>query len=195
MRRIPATVLIAAVLVTGLFQAVRAEQGFSPYVDDRGQISRPTGFRDNWVHLGTWFVEDDQTASGPGVHDVYADPASVAAFRDNGQWPDGATLMKEIRAIRSETLTTGNAHWAGDVGVWFVMVRDRKNRFPDNKAWGEGWGWALFKADNPDKNVTTNWKGEGFNNCFGCHIPARDTEWVFIEGYPAVRDAARYATD
>ena len=178
--------------------AIRADSSaddvasFSPYVDAEGVISRPVGFRDGWVHLGTWFVEDDEQAKGPGIHDVYAQREHVEGFRERGTWPDGSVLVKTVRGTRAGAKTTGNAHWAGDVEVWFVMVRDRENRFPENQAWGEGWGWALFEADAPMKNATTTWKGTGFNNCFGCHVPARGTEWVFIEGYPTLRDAARY---
>jgi len=181
---------LSAALMCG--SAFAADERFSEYVDSTGNISRPENFRQNWVHLGSWLVKEDDHASGPGVHDVYADPESVKAFREAGKWPDGAVLVKEIRGIRSKQLTTGEASWAGDAGVWFVMVRDQKNRFPDNKAWGEGWGWALFKADQPEKNLTTNWKGAGFNNCYGCHIPAQATDWVYIDGYPTIRDAAKY---
>ncbi len=169
-----------------------SEKRFSPYVDAQGQITHPQNFRENWSHLGTWLVKDNEHAAGPGVHDVYAEPEAVKAFKKDGQWPDGATLVKEISGIKSKRLTTGDAQWAGDVGVWFVMVRDRHKRFPDNKIWGEGWGWALYKADDPAKNVNTNWKEGGLSNCHGCHTPASNTEWVFIEGYPTVREAARY---
>lgn len=172
--------------------ADRETEYFSPYVDDKGNISRPDNFREDWTHLGTWFVKADEMASGPGVHDVYATPESVKAFRENGQWPDGTVLVKTVSDFESKRLTTGNARWTGETGVWFVMIRDRKNRFPDNKAWGEGWGWALFTAEDPDRNVTTNWRGTGFNNCFGCHAPAKDTDWVYIDGYPTVRDQARF---
>lgn len=172
--------------------AADSEPGASlpEYVDAEGRITRPENFRQNWVHLGSWFVKDDQHASGPGVHDVYAPARDVAAFRKDGQWQDGATLVKTVSSIEQKTLTTGNAQWAGDVGVWFVMVRDRQNRFPSNQAWGGGWGWALFNSDAPDKNLTTTWKGEGLNNCFGCHVPAKQTDWVYIDGYPTIRDAA-----
>lgn len=169
-------------------------ESFSPFVDAKGNITRPQSFREDWVHIGSWFVGKDDQASGPGVHDVYADPSAVKAFQADGKWPDGAVLVKEIRGIKEGPKTTGHAQWAGDIGVWFVMVRDRQNRFPDNTAWGEGWGWALFTPDSPNTSTTDNWKGEGFNNCFGCHVPAKDTEWVFIEGYPTVRDAAKYDT-
>jgi len=39
-----------------------------------------------------------------------------------------------------------------------VMVKDRKNSFPDNPNWGRGWGVALFNADNHAKKVSTNYK-------------------------------------
>lgn len=189
--------VVSLLSTTGCTQDSKAgettgKDSFSPYVDAQGNISRPQDFRTNWVHLGSWFVSADDQASGPGVHDVYAQSEAVAGFRKNGQWPDGAVLVKTVSGIHEGRRTTGNAHWADDVGVWFVMVRDRENRFPDNEAWGGGWGWALFKADAPFENVTTTWKGEGFNNCFGCHTPAKDTEWVYIEGYPTVRDYASY---
>ena len=168
------------------------KDNFSLYVDDAGNIKKPVNFRKEWSHLGTWVVSADDMASGPGVHDVYATPDSVKAFNKNGQWPDGAIIVKTVSSIEQKLLTTGNAAWAGEINVWFVMVRDRKNRFPNNKAWGEGWGWALFTSESPDKNLTENWKGTGFNNCFGCHIPAKNTEWVYIEGYPTIRDSKKY---
>lgn len=200
MFRIPILAVAVLLAVTGCSQdidtaAPAAPAGvdtFSTYVDTAGNISRPADFRKNWVHLGSWFVKQDEEAAGAGVHDVYATRESVNAFKQHGQWQDGAVIVKTVSGIREQRLTTGNAQWAGETGVWFVMVRDRKNRFQANKAWGEGWGWALFKSDDPDKNLTTNWKGEGFNNCFGCHAPAQDTEWVYIDGYPTIRDAARY---
>lgn len=185
--------LIAAALMPAYADDATPDKtpgAFSDYVNQKGEISRPTHYREKWSHLGSWFVREDKTASGPGVHDVYANPAAVKGYRDTGQWPDGAVLIKQISAIEEGAKTTGHAQWAGDTGVWFVMIRDRHNRFPDNKAWGGGWGWALFDQDSPHKSLTTTWKGEGFNNCFGCHIPAKDTDWVFIEGYPTVRDSA-----
>lgn len=127
---------VLAPLVAYSPAGLTADAGFSPYVDADGNITRPENFRQEWVHLGSWFVKNDEHAKGPGVHDVYATPESVKAFKKNGQWPDGTVLVKEISNIKEEPHTTGTAQWAGDVGVWFVMVRDRKDRFPDNKAWG-----------------------------------------------------------
>ncbi len=56
---------------------------------------------------------------------------------------------------RIETIT-GDARWASKTIVWFVMIKADKNRYPNNPLWGDGWVWALFKADAPDKQVATS---------------------------------------
>ncbi|BCR05657.1 c-type cytochrome [Desulfuromonas versatilis] len=159
-----------------------AAAGFSPYVDAQGAISLPLGVRGEWVHLGSWVVPDEK-APGYGFHDVYTQPESVAAFRKNGVFPDGAVLVKEIRTVKTDDLTTGRASWAGEPAVWFVMVKDGKNRFAGNPLWGEGWGWALFKAEDPKKNVATSFQ----KDCMACHIPAKETDWVYLQGYPSLQ--------
>jgi len=60
------------------------------------------------------------------------------------------------------------------------MVKDSKGRFPKNDLWGDGWGWALFEAKDPKKNVATDYK----TDCRTCHVPARKDDWVYIRGYP-----------
>jgi len=92
-------------------------------------------------------------------------------------------LVKEVFATDHAQLTTGDAHWATNTKVWFVMIKDDKGRYPGNPLWGDGWGWALFKADAPDKQVATNYK----KDCLGCHVPAQSTDWVYVQGYPVLK--------
>ncbi|WP_439886371.1 cytochrome P460 family protein [Pseudomonas sp. MBLB4123] len=158
-----------------------AEQTFSTYVDAKGDIRLPADARSTWIHLGSWVVADQQ-APGYGFHDVYTQPETVAAYRKTGAFPDGAVLIKEIRAVEQGPQTTGQAQWAGDANVWFVMVKDRQSRFPDNPHWAEGWGWGLYEAKNPAVNVS-----KGFaETCRGCHVPAQQSDWVFSQGYPTL---------
>jgi hypothetical protein len=72
--------------------------------------------------------------------------------------------------------------WGQKIDGWFIMVKDRQNRFPQSALWGEGWGWVLINSDAPDKIVTTNYK----NDCLGCHIPARNTDWIYTQAYPSL---------
>ena len=151
-------------------------------MDSQGGISRPTDFRTNFVHLGPYAVLDEKSASR-GLHDVYTEKASAEHYRKTGKFPDGATLVKEIRKLETSAMTTGNpVVWGSDAAVWFVMVKDAKGRFASNPLWGDGWGWALFKADAPAKNVAVSYEAD----CMGCHVPAAKTDRVFIQGYPTL---------
>ncbi len=155
------------------------------YVDKDGAIHLPEDYRLKWIHLGSWYVEGKNGEAGE-VHDVYAEPEPVAAFRNTGKWPAGATIVKEIRASQNGKLTTGNVHWDGQIKQWFVMVKDKDTdrTFSGNPNWGLGWGWALYNIDNPKKNISTNYKID----CMGCHIPAQQTDWVFTHGYPSLTE-------
>lgn len=156
---------------------------FSPYVDTTGQIQLPADYKTEWTHLGDWAVAKKPGLDPHELHEVYAQPGAVEAYRKTGSFPDGAVLVKEVRHTKTEKLNTGHATWADEMKIWFVMVKDRTNRFPDNPIWGDGWGWALFEANDPTKNATTNYQ----ISCIGCHVPAEQTDWVFVQGYPELR--------
>lgn len=155
---------------------------FSPWVDAVGGIRLPEDFRKNMVHLGSWYVPEGDAS---GFHDVYTEAATAEAYRATGEFPDGATLVKELRASTVGNYTTGaNVRFANStLKQWFVMVKDRKGRFPDNPAWGEGWGWALIKPEDPAMNTATDFRA----SCLGCHLPAKAKDWVYTEAYPTLR--------
>lgn len=182
---------VALAFTAGGVSAAGADlaHSFWRYVTKSGDIKRPPDnqIRRNWVHLGTWAIPKLKGASGPGMHDVYAERWVVDAFNKTHAWPDGAVLVKQVHAISKGARTTGpEVYWEGKTGVWFVMIKDNKGRFPKDARWGEGWGWGLFKADNPDTNVNMDWKKGTLGNCFACHVPAKDTGWVYLEGYPVL---------
>lgn len=156
-----------------------ANDNFSPYVDKNGNISFPEKFRTSMIHMGSWFVPEGEAS---GFHDVYTEKETIEIFRKTGQFPDGATLVKELRAAEKSDYTTGVGvrHSTTEIKQWFVMIKDSKNRFINNSNWGDGWGWALFKPSDKHKNVSSNYKSD----CLGCHIPAKDNNWIYLEGYP-----------
>lgn len=172
-------------------------QPFSPYVDGKGIIVRPSDFRATWVHLGTW-VLTSTLAAGPGlgstrpptgIHNVYAQPEAVKSYRQAGTWPDGAGIVMEVRAIAWDDLSTGHVIKEGDRVECFVMIKDAKGRFPGNPHWGDGWGWALFKASDPKNNASGNYKDE----CLSCHEPAKATDLIFTQGYPSLVDLPTFS--
>ena len=138
-------ITLAAILIAATNLQAHAENldehTYKNYVDKSGNISLPSDVRKTWSHLGSWIV-GDKKSPGYGFHDVYTQPEVVDIYRKTSEFPDGAVLVKEIRTVEEGAQTTGLAQWAGETSVWFVMVKDKKNRFKGNSNWAEGWGWA-----------------------------------------------------
>ena len=181
-RRMRSRITAAFAACIGLsLTAIAADDAFSPYVDDAGNISFPADFRAKMVHLGSWFVPE---GGASGFHDVYTEKESVEAYRETGAFPDGATIVKELRAADTGTYTTGSGVSFANATLkqWFVMIKDEKGRFADNPLWGDGWGWALYMPDDSNVNVATNYQ----TDCLGCHIPAKEKDWVYTEAYPTL---------
>ena len=176
-------IILSLVIVAG-YQQLRSQgkpssSGFD-LVDTKGNIRKPLDYRDHYQTLGTFTVLDP---NGDQMHLTYASPGTAEYYRKTGKYADGTVLVKEVFGTEHARMTTGDAHWASGTKVWFVMIKDEKGRYPGNALWGDGWGWALFKSDAPDKQVATDYK----KDCLGCHIPAKATDWVYIQGYPVLK--------
>jgi hypothetical protein len=151
-------------------------------VNATGDIHVPANYRTTYEFVGTWSVAAEQEAGAKQLHVVYASPGSVAAYRKSGHFPDGTVLVKEVYAASTGSMTTGTVSHEQALKGWFVMVADSKNDHPGNKLWGDGWGWSWFDAGNPLKTTSTDYKAD----CQGCHVPARSTQWIYVQGYPAL---------
>jgi hypothetical protein len=148
-------------------------------VDKTGNIQKPADYREMYQMIGTWTVLDPK---GNQIHDVFASPGAADYFRRNKKFADGTVLVKEIDGTDHGQMTTGNVNWAANTQVWFVLIKDSKGRFPNNPLWGNGWGWFLYKADAPDKQVATDFK----KDCLQCHVPAQADDWIYVKGYPVL---------
>jgi hypothetical protein len=186
-------VVVLALVIALSYHEVKSQgaTSFSGFdlVDKTGNIRKPDGYRDRYQILGTFTVFDaipmaSGSPSEPGgqTHYTYASPGTAEYYRKTGKFPDGAVLVKEVFGTDHGKLTTGDAYWASGTKQWFVMIKDEKGRYPGNPLWGNGWGWALFKSDAPDKQVATDYK----KDCLGCHIPAQATDWIYVQGYPVL---------
>ena len=158
--------------------------GFDLAVSDSGGLMLPdVDFRAEWTMLGSWNVNGGDNGASKGIHVVYTQPGVAAAYRQTGEFPDGAVIIKELLSAATEDLTTGNISYASQVEGWFVMVKDSSGRYPGNALWGDGWGWGYFGADNPRALVTTDYAEE----CKACHVPAQATDWIYTQGYPVLQ--------
>src|SRR5262245_40142705 len=110
--------LVAGMIAVGLSNPLPADQpparkagAFSQYVTKDGGISLPADFREKFLHLGTWAVATKPGKPVDEMHNVYARPEDIQAYRRDGKFPDGAIVMKDVTTVGSEQLNTGQATW------------------------------------------------------------------------------------
>jgi cytochrome P460 len=151
--------------------------------DKDGNIHVPERYRTGYEYMGTWSIAG-KTPGAEQLHFVFASPGATAAFEKDGKFPDGTVLVKEVYDATTAAMTTGPAvGHASNLKGWFVMIKDSKNAHAANPLWGDGWGWSWFDAGKPMKTTSTNYHSD----CLGCHIPAKDTDWVYTQGYPTLQ--------
>jgi Cytochrome P460 len=179
--------LVAVASVAAYAQMRTAEtagaQNTRDIVDTEGNLRVPVDYRIAYQFLGSWAVAADQGQGSKEMRVVYASPGTIAAYRKVGLFPDGSVLVKEVFEATTGAMTTGNVSHAKTLKGWFVMMKDSKNSHPDNKLWGDGWGWSWFDAAMPSKTTSTNYKVD----CQPCHVPARVSDWIYVQGYPALK--------
>ncbi len=161
--------------------AQTAASGFSPYVDEKGNIALPKDYRESFFYVGTFSVASDKEKEAAELHNVYTRREDWIAYKKDKKWPDGAIVVKEVYEASSENLTTGRSSWASKIKVWFVMVKDTTGRFPDNESWGDSWGWQLFEGKDSTKRASEDYRSD----CRVCHLPAKKSDWLYLDRLPS----------
>jgi hypothetical protein len=184
---------MVAVVANGQMGSLAAdsESGAETAADTEGNLRVPDAYRTTYEFLGTWAVATDQGQGSQELHVVYASPGTITAYRRDGRFPDGAVLVKEVYFAATRPMTTGTVSHADKLRGWFVM-KDSSSRHPSNNIWGDGWGWSWFDADNPSTpSLNLPLPGGGAatslnyrETCQPCHLPARATDWIYVDGYP-----------
>jgi cytochrome P460 len=192
MRRINVVAIGTAVVLAMVAVAARAQRDATTsgsrsnaetVVDATGNLHVPDAYQTTYELLGSWAIAADQGQGSQELHVVRASPGTIASYRKEGHFPDGAVLVKEVFQTATRRMTTGTVSHAESLKGWFVMMKDSNGRYAGNKLWGDGWGWSWFDADNPSKTTSTDYK----KDCLGCHVPARASDWVYVDGYPSLK--------
>lgn len=184
MKYLKSLILLGSVALASCAPKSETETGaavsFENIVDAQGNMHVPGDYLEKYKYLGTFSVAADKGPGAAQLHIVYASPGAAAAHKKDGKFPDGTVLVKEVYEAETGQKTTGTVSYAKKLAGWFIMVKDSKNSHPDNKLWGDGWGWAWFDAATPNKTSSTDYTVD----CQACHMPAQENDWVYLEAYP-----------
>ena len=88
-----------------------------------------------------------------------------------------------VRSDGSSALRNSSAVFARDASSPLEL-----SAFDETESWwvhaqGYTWGWARFDAGDTGRNASSNFRAD----CLGCHIPAQNTDWIYVEGYPTLQ--------
>jgi Cytochrome P460 len=176
---------IVAIAALSSMQATAISSASQPTegVDAEGNLHVPRDYQTTYQQLGSWAIAADEGRGSKELHVVLVSPGSIEAYRKDGQFPDGTVLVKEVFGTVTKDMTTGTVSHAEKLKGWFVMVKDGAAGHPGHALWGDGWGWSWFDAADPTKTTSTDYR----LNCKSCHVPARTTDWIYVDGYPALK--------
>jgi hypothetical protein len=154
----------------------------APQFAEGNQLLRPEGYRE-WVFLGSgWGMSYNEKAydEAPDFTNVFIKPEAYRAFIQSGEFPDGTVLVLEIR--KAGSLESINKHGQFQdrlVGIE-ASVKDEK-RFPEK--------WAYFSFIGKDGEALPQAKPFPKDACWKCHNEHAVADNVFLQFYPALREA------
>lgn len=110
---------------------------------------------DRWTRLNAHPIAPRSPDSHEGTKNVYANEEAAG-----GRYPDGAIVVKD--AVRP----------AKDFVGLVAMMRKERGAQPDHN----DWVWIEWVRDAPDEEFRQLARGAV---CYGCHVGARETDYVF----------------
>jgi len=178
------TAFLACLFAMALTGPVEAAQGAARY-NAKGELVMPKNYR-QWVFVGAPVTPNDMNngkAAFPEFHHVYIDPASFAAYRKTGKFPNGTVIVKELAGVGAKSSASGSGYFAGEfIGV-AATVKDSK-RFAK-----EPGNWAYFSFMGDDGKALTSARAQATADCNACHQQNAAEDWVFTQHYPVLRAA------
>jgi len=157
------SVILVAVFMAGVWSAVAGESSVQPAPNG---VELPNGYR-NWPVIASSHRTDNQT-----LRVILGNEIAFRAIREDrmSPWPDGTILAKLVWKD-----TTHEAWPAATIPGAFVhaefMVKDGV-KYADTG----GWGFARWVGMD---QVPYGRGPEFVQECFGCHLPVRGTDYVF----------------
>ena len=148
---------LATTLSLSLTMPASAENSKAPY---------PEGYR-NWTHIKSMLIQPGHALANPfqGIHHVYANKGAVKGLK-TGRYANGSVLVFDLLNYTEQDKTIQEA----DRKLVGIMHRDG-NKFASTG----GWGFEGFGGDSKTQRLVS----DGGSSCFGCHVPQKESDYVF----------------
>jgi hypothetical protein len=175
----------AGVVLLGSLAASAAAAGPAIF-NDKGELLLPQNYRE-WVMVGTQVTPNelnDGKAPFTETRIVYIDPESYAHWKNTGEFPDGAMMVKELVSVGArEGPGSGNGYFMGEYIGLEASVKDAK-RFAN-----EPGNWAYYIFYVPDQPLVAAAMNFPTADCAACHQDNAEQDMVFTQFYPVLRAA------
>src|SRR5690349_9455883 len=99
--------VMAAAVAHGQMSTSGGTPKVEAVADATGNLHVPDTYRTTYQFLGSWAVAEGQSTGVKELHVVYSSPGTIDAYRNDGRFPDGAVLVKEVFQTATGQMTTG----------------------------------------------------------------------------------------
>lgn len=140
-------------------------------VAGENKVPYPENYR-QWQHVKSMLIQPGHPLENPfqGIHHVYANDKAMSGLKD-GKYVDGSVLAFDLL----EYVEQDNAIQEGKRKLLGVMHKN-------SEKYGKtgGWGFEGFAGDSKTERLTK----DGGQSCFGCHLPQKNSDYVFSKFRP-----------
>src|SRR5262249_30046821 len=116
-----------------------------------------------------------------GMHNVYVNSVGEAVLKKGGPYPDKTIFATDLH----EFAISDGSYVEGARKGLAVMVKDSKKYASTG-----GWGFQLWAGGDPKKPQVT----DAAKQCFACHQPKKDQDYVYSTYIPGSEDRNEVAT-
>jgi len=152
-----------------------------PRYTAEGALVPPMEYRE-WVFLSSGLdmsYNEDPAMKGHSMFDnVFVDPASWAAFKRTGHWPDRTMFAMESRGASTKGSINKQGHFQTEdlMGVEFHVH--------DTSRFKGGWGFFAGNATDPATQLPYT------AACYSCHQAHGAVDTTFTQFYPTAKPIA-----
>ena len=160
MRRLKLTIMVVLAATCGP-KAISGNAG----------VDYPLAYR-SWQHVKTMIIRPGHSLEDPfgGIHHIYANAKATRGLA-SGQYEDGAVFVFDLLDYEDSNQ--------------MIVEKDRKRidvmQF-DGELFSDtgGWGFETFLGDS----ATERLEQDVVVACYGCHIPAKESNYVYSQYRP-----------